>query len=295
MDLVVIVPQMRDLGDGFQVHRALPSAQRRMVGPFVFWDQMGPTLLEPGKGLDVRPHPHIGLATVTYLFEGEILHRDSLGSVQSILPGAVNWMIAGRGIVHSERTPPHMRRQGGPLFGIQSWVALPKDQEECAPAFTHYGCDTLPMVEGDGLRMRVIAGILGGVRSPVRTASEMIYGDVALQAGARLPIPAEPEERAVYVVDGTVELAGRTCVGGELIILPAKTKPILRATQPSRLMIFGGASMDGPRHVWWNLVSSSRERIEQAKDDWRNGRFPPVPGETEFIPLPDEASVVNYP
>lgn len=232
MDLTVIVPRTRDLGDGFQVRRALPSAQRRMVGPFVFWDQMGPTVLEAGKGLDVRPHPHIGLATVTYLFHGEILHRDSVGSVQSILPGAVNWMTAGRGIVHSERTPPHVRQTGGTLFGIQSWVALPMALEECAPAFTHYAGTSLPMVEAEGLRLRVIAGTLGGVRSPVQTASDMIYGDVALAPGSQLALSDEQEELAVYVVNGNVELAGRACVGGELIVLPRKGQAVIRPSIP---------------------------------------------------------------
>lgn len=293
----VIVPRTRDLGDGFEVRRALPHAQRRMVGPFVFWDQMGPVALTAGRGLDVRPHPHIGLATVTYLFAGEILHRDSLGSVQPILPGAVNWMTAGRGIVHSERTPPHVRSTGGRLSGIQSWVALPEGEEECAPAFTHYGADRLPVIEGDGARITLIAGQLYGARSPVRTASETVYADVALQQGARIAIPADQEERALYVVEGQVELAGRSCADGELVVLHRGSEPVAQATTPSRLMVFGGASMDGPRHIWWNFVSSSRQRIEQAKEDWRAGRFPPVPDETEFIPLPDEPKpgVAHYP
>lgn len=294
---VVIVPRTRDLGDGFEVRRALPSSERRMVGPFVFWDQMGPVVLTPGRGLDVRPHPHIGLATVTYLFDGAILHRDSLGSVQPILPGAVNWMTAGRGIVHSERTPPEVRTTGDRLFGIQSWVALPRSEEECAPAFVHYGRETLPVVEGDGVRLRVIAGEMAGARSPVATAWEILYGDLGLDAGARFPLPADHEERAVYVVDGALTLAGRDCAAGELIVLSAGREVMLSASRPARVMIFGGAAMDGPRHVWWNLVSSSRDRIEQAKADWREGRFPTVPGETEFIPLPDEPkpAPVNYP
>lgn len=282
----VIVPRTRDLGDGFEVRRALPAAQRRMVGPFVFWDQMGPTVLAPGRGLDVRPHPHIGLATVTYLFEGEILHRDSLGSVQAILPGAVNWMTAGRGIVHSERTAPETRAKGGPLFGIQSWVALPRAAEECAPAFSHYAAQSLPEIAEDGLRARVIAGSLFGARSPVATAWETLYADIALDAGARLTVP-EHEERAVYVVAGEVELGGHAYGPGTLLVLAAKGAPVLHAPTGTRLMLFGGAAMDGPRHIWWNLVSSSQDRIEQAKADWRAGRFPKVPGETEFIPLPE--------
>lgn len=294
---MVIVPRTRDLGDGFTVRRALPSSERRMVGPFVFWDQMGPTVLTPGRGLDVRPHPHIGLATVTYLFEGEILHRDSLGTVRSILPGAVNWMTAGRGIVHSERTPPEARRRGGGLFGIQSWVALPARVEDCPPAFTHWSRDVLPVVEDQGMRARVIAGTLWGARSPVATASEMVYADIALAAGARLTIPADQEERAVHIVDGGIEFEGRPCAAAELLVLRGGSRPVLSATRAARLILFGGATLDGPRHVWWNLVSHSRERIEQAKEDWRLGRFPPVPGETEFIPLPDQpqAGVVHYP
>lgn len=294
---MVIIPPMRDLGDGFVVRRALPSPRRRMVGPFVFWDQMGPAVLAAGKGLDVRPHPHIGLATVTYLFEGEITHRDSLGTVQPIVPGAVNWMTAGRGIVHSERTPPHVRQHGGRLFGIQAWVALPRTEEDCAPAFAHYGSDLLPMVEDDGLRVRVIAGRFCGAQSPVRTAWETLCGDVSLAAGARVVLAADYEERAVHVVDGVVEVAERTSATGEILVLRPGSTPVVRAHRPSRLMIFGGAPMDGPRIVWWNLVSSSRERIEQAKQDWRLGRFPPVPGDNEFIPLPDdpETSVAHYP
>ena len=243
--------------------------------------------MAPGRGLDVRPHPHIGLATVTYLFDGEIMHRDSLGTVQPILPGAVNWMTAGRGIVHSERTPPQVRAGGGRLFGIQSWVALPRVDEECEPAFAHYGSESLPVVEGEGISLRVIVGELAGARSPVRAASEMVYGDLALEPGARFLLTAAQEERAVYVVEGTVEVAGRECAAGELIVLRSGSEPVLRASRFARVMIFGGAGMDGPRHVWWNYVSSSRERIEQAKADWRAGRFPPVAGETEFIPLPE--------
>ena len=284
----VIVPRTRDLGDGFEVRRALPAAQRRMVGPFVFWDQMGPTVLAAGQGLDVRPHPHINLATVTYLFDGEILHRDSLGSVQSILPGAVNWMVAGRGIVHSERSPPALRQGGGRLFGLQSWVALPQAAEECLPSFTHYGAEELPSIEGEGLRLRVIAGTLFGVRSPVRTASTTIYADVTLRDGARLALTGDHEERAVYVVEGEVHLAGRSWTAGHLLVLRPGIEAVLRSGPPARVMIIGGDRLDGPRHLWWNFVSSSKERIEQAKDDWRSGRFPQVPGETEFIPLPEE-------
>ncbi len=294
---VVIVPRTRDLGDGFEVRRALPAAERRMVGPFVFWDQMGPTGLAPGKGLDVRPHPHIGLATVTYLFEGEIMHRDSLGTVQPIRPGAVNWMVAGRGIVHSERTPAEARAAGPRLSGIQSWVALPREQEECEPSFTHYAAEALPEMEGEGLRVRLIAGSLGGAISPVQTASETLYADIVLVPGAQMAVAASYEERALYVISGRVFLAGRVCVPGELAVLTKGATPRLATQEYSRVMLFGGAPMDGPRHVWWNFVSSSTARIEQAKEDWRQGRFPPVPGETESIPLPESPrpGPVSYP
>lgn len=297
----IIVPRTRDLGDGFEVRRALPSVRRRMVGPFIFFDQMGPAVFRSGHGLDVRPHPHIGLATVTYLFEGEILHRDSLGTVQSIRPGAVNWMVAGRGIAHSERTPPELRPTGGRLFGIQIWVAVPKEKEETAPSFAHTPAEALPVMEDGGARVRLIAGSAFGARSPVGTLSELFYADVALTAGARLPVSPSHEERAVYVVDGAVELGGQTYAAGQLLVLRPRVDVLLAATAPAgaRVLLFGGEPMDGPRHIWWNFVSSSRERIEQAKEDWKAGRMGPVPGETEFIPLPDPepapGGVVRYP
>jgi redox-sensitive bicupin YhaK (pirin superfamily) len=284
----VIMPRTRDLGDGFEVRRALPSAQRRTVGPFVFFDQMGPVAFLAGKGLDVRPHPHIGRATVTYLFEGEILHRDSLGTVQPIRPGAVNWMTAGRGIVHSERTPPELRaRKGARLFGVQTWVALPKAFEETAPAFAHHRADQLPVLEEPGKRLRLIVGTLYGARSPVVVFSEMFYADAELRNGARLDIPAEHAERAIYVVAGRIEIAGTPIDAGRLIVLGPSADIAITARGPARLLLFGGAPLDGPRHLWWNFVSSSQERIEQAKEDWKAGRFTPVPGETEFIPLPE--------
>ena len=282
----VIVPGMHDLGDGFMVRRALPSARRRMVGPFIFLDQMGAAAFAPGQGLDVRPHPHIGLATVTYLFEGEILHRDSLGTVRSIQPGAVNWMTAGRGIVHSERTAPEIRARGGRLFGIQSWVALPKRDEEAAPAFAHHAASELPFVEESGMRLRVIAGSLYGLRSPVRTFSDLFYADVTLAAAAKISLPAEHGERAVYVAEGAVEIAGVTADAGRLVVLRPGGAAAIAAVAPARVMFLGGSPLDGARHIWWNFVASSKERIEQAKADWRNGRFAPVPQETEFIPLP---------
>src|SRR5690606_7796358 len=287
---VVVVPRTSDLGDGFMVQRALPSAQRRMVGPFVFLDQMGPAVLGAGHGLDVRPHPHIGLATVTYLFTGEILHRDSLGSVQPIRPGEVNWMTAGRGIVHSERTPPSLRPVEASLFGIQAWVALPQRDEETEPAFNHHGIADLPLLEAEGKRLRLIAGSLYGARSPVKTHSEMFYADVQLDAAARLQLPAEHEERAAYIVDGTLEVQGSGRFdAGRLVVFKTGDPVILRAGEsPGRLMLLGGEPMDGPRFIWWNFVSSSRERIEQAKADWKANRFEAVPGETERIPLPEK-------
>jgi redox-sensitive bicupin YhaK (pirin superfamily) len=281
----IIAPRPRDLG-GFTVARVLPAAERRMVGPFVFLDQMGPADFAPGSGIDVRPHPHIGLATVTYLFRGEILHRDSLGSVQPIRPGEINWMTAGRGITHSERTPPAIRADGGTLAGMQSWVALPKDDEETAPSFAHHGAAALPVVDGEGRRVRVLIGTIYGARSPVRTFSETLYADVTLTSGATLQVPAEPEERALYLVDGTVEIAGETVAPGRLLVLRPAAEIAVTARSAARLMLLGGAKLDGPRHLWWNFVSSSRERIEQAKVDWRDGRFSPVPGDGEFIPLP---------
>ena len=290
----VILPRTRDLG-GFEVRRALPSTRRRMVGPFVFFDQMGPAAFPAGQGLDVRPHPHIGLATVTYLFDGELLHRDSLGTVAVIRPGAVNWMTAGRGIVHSERTPPEARAAGARLSGIQLWVALPKGEEETAPGFAHTPADELPLVEGEGVSARIVAGELFGARSPVRVFSESVYADVALEPGAQVRIPPDHEERAVYVADGSVEESGASFAAGQLLILRPRAPVMLRASGRARLLVLGGEPMDGPRHVWWNFVSSSPERIEQAAADWSAGRFQPVPGETEFIPLPDQPRLARYP
>lgn len=296
----VIVTRVRDLVDGFKVRRVLPSARRRMVGPFIFLDQMGPEILSDGRGLDVAPHPHIGLATVTYLFEGELMHRDSLGTVQPIRPGEINWMTAGRGIAHSERTPQEMRRAGSKLFGIQSWVALPQRDEETVPAFAHHGAEELPVLEGEGKRVRLIAGSLYGARSPVLTLSEMFYADITLAGGARLPVPPTHEERAAYVVEGSVEVArdSGTFEAGQLMVFKPGEEITLAAAEssPARLMLLGGAPLDGPRHIWWNFVSSSSERIDQAKRDWKAGRFAPVPQETDFIPLPESGPVVvRYP
>jgi redox-sensitive bicupin YhaK (pirin superfamily) len=296
---IAVIPRTRDLGDGFTVRRALPTVERRMVGPFVFFDQMGPAVFTEGHGLDVRPHPHIGLATITYVFEGEILHRDSLGSVQPIRPGEVNWMTAGRGIAHSERTAPELRKEGGKLFGIQAWIALPREQEEVEPAFVHHDRSALPVLEGEGREVRLIAGELFGARSPVKTHSPLFYADVVLGLGSTLAIDPTWDERAAYVVEGEIELGGHRFGSGQLLVFRPKQQTILKATVAARLMLLGGESMDGPRHIYWNFVSSSRDRIEQAKDDWRNGRFGKVPGdEKERIPLPDEPLAerpVNYP
>ncbi len=282
----VIVPRTSDLG-GFTVQRALPSAQRRMVGPFIFLDHMGPAEFRSGQGIDVRPHPHIGLATVTYLFTGEIVHRDSLGSVVPITPGAVNWMTAGRGIAHSERTAADHRVAGEPLHGLQCWVALPHDQEEGDASFVHHGASELPVVTGEGKTVRVVAGTLFGRTSPVKTGWDTLMADVRLDAGATMPLDADAEERAIYLIDGEVDIMGDRFAAGRLLVFKPGDRITLSATKPSRLAIVGGAAMDGPRHIWWNFVSSRKERIEQAKADWKASRFDAVPGETEFIPLPE--------
>ena len=283
---LAIVPRTSDIG-GFEVRRALPSRQRRMVGPFVFFDQMGPSRMAPGHGLDVRPHPHIGLATITYLFTGEILHRDSLGHVQPIRPGELNWMTAGRGIVHSERTPEALRPEGPEMSGIQTWIALPVDQEETDPEFIHHDESDLPHVEDKDWQATLISGSHWGKRSPVKTFTETLYADVVMQPGARVPIDAEVEERALYLYSGTIDIGGQRHEDGQLLVLRPGDAITVRAIDAARVMLVGGEPMDGPRHIWWNFVSSRRERIEQAKDDWRAGRFEPVIDESEFIPLPE--------
>jgi redox-sensitive bicupin YhaK (pirin superfamily) len=284
---LVIAPRARDLG-GFEVRRALPHGKRQMVGPFIFFDQMGPVQLVAGQGMDVRPHPHIGLATVTYLFDGRVMHRDSEGNALEITPGAMNLMTAGSGIAHSERTPDTMRRAGGGMFGIQSWIALPAEEEEIAPSFQHFGAADLPVVEDSGVWARVIAGNAFGRKSPVGTQSEWLYAEVVLDAGETAPLDADYEERAIYVVDGEVDIAGDTFEGPRLLIFRPGDRITVRATRRTRMMFLGGSAMEGPRYIWWNFVSSRRERIEQAKEEWRSGRFKPVPGETEFIPLPEK-------
>jgi redox-sensitive bicupin YhaK (pirin superfamily) len=282
----VISAKARDIG-GFSVRRALPAIERRMVGPFIFLDQIGPAAIPAGQGLDVRPHPHIGLSTMTYLYEGAIMHRDSLGTIQEISPGAVNWMTAGRGIAHSERTPDELRRIGHRLSGIQFWVALPKANEESAPSFLHLGRDQLPAWQSDGVEFRLIAGAMDGRESPLLAPHPMICADLRLDGGATVRIPADWPERGIYVSSGEVELGGERFAEGQLLVFKPGREARLVASNPARLMLLGGDPMDGPRHIWWNFVSSSQDRIEQAKADWKQRRFAPVPQETEFIPLPE--------
>ncbi len=291
---IIIEPRTRDLG-GFTVGRVLPYAKRRTVGPFIFFDEMGPADFKPGTGIDVRPHPHIGLATVTYLFDGEIRHRDSLGMDQVIRPGDVNWMTAGRGIVHSERTDERPRAGGQRLHGIQSWVALPADAEEIPPAFHHHPKASLPVIERPGVSMRLIAGSAFSETSPVETFSPIFYLGVEAEAGADVPIPDDYDERALYILSGAVEIDGETFTAGRMAVFETGAAPKIVAREPSRLMLLGGASL-GERFIWWNLVSSRKERIEKAKADWsasadagfQNSVFSLPPGEHEHIPLPSE-------
>ncbi len=284
----VIVPRVRDLG-GFEVRRALPSIGKKMVGPFIFFDQMGPSEFLLGEGMDVRPHPHIGLATVTYLFDGQIMHRDSLGTEMAIEPGAVNWMTAGKGIVHSERTAPEEKAKGPRLFGIQTWVALPKTDEETAPAFSHTGKSDLPVVAGDNASVRLILGSMYGESAPVKTFTPMFYGDATLAEGTSLPLDPDYDERGIYTVSGEIEIAGDRFGPGKLLVFKPGDRITVRAVTNARFMMLGGDTMDGPRFIWWNFVSSSKERIEQAKADWKQKRFDTVQGdEEEFIPLPDK-------
>ncbi len=283
----LVQPRVHDLG-GFQVRRAVPSLQARSVGPFVFVDHMGPALFEPGRGIDVRPHPHIGLATVTYLWDGALRHRDTLGSLQDILPGDVNWMTAGRGIAHSERTPPQPRDAGHAIHGMQTWVALPKPDEEVAPSFHHHPAASLPTLERAGTRLRVIAGRAFGMESPVRVFAETFNVAVDLQPEAELDIAAEATQRALYVLEGDAQLDGSDIPDKQLVLLDPGTRHRLRAKTPLKAMLFGGEPLDAPRHMWWNFVSSSKDRIEQAKDDWQAGRFGLIPGDdVERIPLPE--------
>jgi redox-sensitive bicupin YhaK (pirin superfamily) len=294
--LQTLHPVTHDLG-GFKVHRTLPHKERTTIGPFIFFDQMGPAHLPAGEGMDVRPHPHINLATVTYLFAGAIDHRDSLGTFRTIEPGAVNLMTAGRGIVHSERSPAEARLQGPELSGIQTWLALPSDKEEIDPAFEHVPKDRLPVVEGSGATARIVMGSLYGSTSPVTQHSETIYADIALQPGGSVPVDSPADERAVYVAEGDATLDGLPLQPQVLYVLRPGIRATLRSERGAHVMLCGGAPLDGPRHVWWNFVSSRRDRINQAKDDWRNERFPVVPEDSaERIPLPVVTpKTVSYP
>jgi redox-sensitive bicupin YhaK (pirin superfamily) len=294
--LQTLLPATHDLG-GFKVHRTLPHRERTTIGPFIFFDQMGPAHLPAGGGIDVRPHPHINLATVTYLFAGAIDHRDSLGTFATIEPGAVNLMTAGRGIAHSERSPAHLRPGGPELSGIQTWIALPKAREEIEPAFEHVAKDRLPVIDGGGASARVVMGTLWGASSPVTCHSETIYADIQLQAGGSMPVDAEADERAVYVAEGEASLDGLKLERSVLYVLAPGAAATLRSETGAHVMLCGGAPMDGPRHVWWNFVSSSRERIQQAREDWTAGRFILPPDDSgEFIPLPTTPpKTVSYP
>ncbi len=281
---LVIEPRERDLGE-FTVRRVLPYARRRMVGPFVFFDHMGPAEFPPGSGVAVRPHPHIGIATITYLFEGEIMHRDSLGYEQVIRPGAVNLMTAGRGIVHSERAGDDLHETSR-LHGIQSWIALSDEDEECAPAFKHFPSDALPEIDVDGSTVRIIMGACFGETSPVTTYSDTLYAECVMPSGRRLSIPRESDDLAAYVVSGEIESGGVRYTGGVMLIAEDGAALEFEAATDSRVMVIGGGAL-GERHIWWNFVSSSLERIDQAGRDWREGRFDKVPGDDEFIPLPE--------
>ena len=283
----LIIPRAHDIG-GLEVRRALPSARRRLVGPFIFFDRMGPAILRAGQALDVRPHPHIGLATVTYLFDGKIRHRDSLGTEMVIEPGDVNLMTAGRGIVHSERSPEELR--GGPLSisGLQTWLALPDDKEEIAPLFENTSRAELPEIDGEEATGRVVIGAFSGLKAPVRTASDTLYADIRLKPGGRIPIPADTEERAIYVLEGEVDIAGDRFAANQLLVFREGDEIVVGSERGAHFMLFGGASLGSRRYIWWNFVSSSKERIEQAKEEWRTGRFDIVPGDAEErIPLPE--------
>ncbi|OYY65315.1 pirin family protein [Sphingomonas sp. 28-62-11] len=293
--LQTILPVSHDLG-GFKVHRTLPSRPRTMVGPFIFFDQMGPAHLDIGTGIDVRPHPHINLATVTYLFAGAIDHRDSIGSVATIEPGAVNLMTAGHGIAHSERSPASERAVGPELSGIQTWLALPEADEERDPAFEHVAKAELPVVETPGARARIIMGSLWGQTAPTTTYAQTIYADIVLDAGGSVPIDASADERALYVAIGDATLDGMPLEPMALYVLRPGTTATLRSASGGRVMLCGGEAFTTPRHVWWNFVSSSRDRINQAKADWTAGNFPKVPGDdVEFIPIPAVPKTVSYP
>jgi len=293
--LETILPTSHDLG-GFKVHRTLPARPRTMVGPFIFFDQMGPATLAIGTGIDVRPHPHINLATVTYLFAGAIDHRDSIGSFATIEPGAVNLMTAGSGIVHSERSPASARAAGPTLSGIQTWLALPEADEEMAPAFEHVARADLPVIEGSRAQARIIMGSLWGATAPTTTYAQTIYADIKLDAGGSIPIDASTDERALYVAIGEASVDGMTLDPMTLYVLKPGTSATLRSASGAQVMLCGGEAFATPRHVWWNFVSSRRDRINQAKADWTAGRFPKVLGdEAEFIPIPAVPNTISHP
>ncbi|RWN02203.1 MAG: pirin family protein [Mesorhizobium sp.] len=284
---LMVIPNAKDIG-GFQVRRALPTAKRRLVGPFIFFDRMGPAILRAGQALDVRPHPHIGLSTVTYLFDGKIRHRDSLGTEMVIQPGDVNLMTAGRGIVHSERTPQELRGAPMSVSGLQTWLALPDDKEEVDPIFENTAAMRLPEIDAEGVGGRVVIGAFSGLRSPVMTASDTLYADLSLAPGASVKIPADAEERAIYTLEGEVSISGDRFPAERLLVFRPGDEILVSSEGGAHFMLFGGASLGSKRYIWWNFVSSSKERIEQAKEEWKTGRFDIVPGdEEEFIPLPD--------
>ncbi|RWB74501.1 MAG: pirin family protein [Mesorhizobium sp.] len=284
---LMVIPNAKDIG-GFEVRRALPTAKRRLVGPFIFFDRMGPAILRAGHALDVRPHPHIGLSTVTYLFDGKIRHRDSLGTEMVIAPGDVNLMTAGRGIVHSERTPEELRGAPMSVSGLQTWLALPDGKEEIVPVFANTSVARLPEIDAGGVSGRVVIGEFSGLRSPVATASDTLYADLRLAAGASVQIPADAEERAIYTLEGDVSIAGDVFPAERLLVFKPGEEIVVSSERGAHFMLFGGASLGSQRYIWWNFVSSSKERIEQAKQEWKTGRFDIVPGdEEEFIPLPE--------
>ncbi len=289
----LIIPRSRDLG-GFSVRRALPAPKRQMVGPFIFFDQAGPAEFLTGQGIDVRPHPHIGLGTVTYLYRGDFHHRDSLGTNQVIQPGALNWMVAGRGVTHSERTSEEARKGPNSLFGIQTWMALPEDHEDDAPSFEHHGKETLPEISDGGVRLRLILGHAYGQKAPAKMFSESFYADAQLDPGALLPLPDDHEDRGLYIVEGSLTIAGQNFESGQMMVFrPGDRITVGAGPLGARLMLLGGATLSGPRYVWWNFVASSQERIEAAKEQWREGRWGmgqfdlPPDDRAEFIPLPD--------
>jgi redox-sensitive bicupin YhaK (pirin superfamily) len=288
----LIIPRARDLG-GFEVRRALPAPKRQMVGPFIFFDQVGPAEFITGQGVDVRPHPHIGLATVTYLYRGEFQHRDSLGTNQIIRPGAINWMVAGRGVTHSERTSEASRKAPHSLFGIQTWVAVPESEEDLAPSFEHHGESALPAIENEGVSVRLLLGRAYGEVAPAKVLSDTFYADVTMQPGARFPLPDDHEDRGLYIIEHSVSIAGQEFEAGRMMVFrPGDRITVAAGPKGARLMALGGATLAGPRYIWWNFVSSSREKIEAAKEEWRRGAWGkgqfdlPPDDRAEFIPLP---------